>query len=288
VTLLAGIICKDGIVVASDSQTTWDSGKSWNANKMTELEHPYGRALVAESGAEITSAAMVEELVKLAGDKQQFDEHKLSGLAELAVRKVRQRLRAQNFECSSEELQDIIWKQELDSKIMIAHYDGNRPVIDTIGLTAVIPKRAKSFFEAVGTGSDLATYLLTDLCTPKMDCRTASVTAVLVTEIVKRHDRYCGGPVKLGILWLPENPVNRTPEGNFVVDAFRQYYRPPILLDRAEIDGIVQMALEVEEVTKQKRAEIIREALRRKSEELMKQHYPSQPYPEKGAESPTG
>ena len=270
-TLIVGIVCKKAIVVASDSQTTWGTGKSYDANKMSELKYPYGRALIAESGAVVTSTETVDQLSKLAGDRKLFDQHLLSGLAEMAVRKARDKLRFQNFECSSEELQNFIERNELNSELMIAHYENGKPRIDTISLALGISQRAKSFFEAVGSGSDLATYLLGDLCQRDMEEQTASVIAVHVVEIVKRHDPYCGGPTKLGILPYGENEVSEAMKG-IIGDPFRGYFRP-ILLSRDAIDQIVQVVADVELEMKEKRGEIIRDALRRKSEERLKEIY---------------
>jgi hypothetical protein len=240
------------------------------------LEYPYGRALVAESGASLTSSNVVEQMGKFASDKSLFDRLGMRGIASQAVREIREQLRLQNFECSSEELCGVIGREALDAALMIAHYD-DRPRIDTIRFTIGIANRAQSFFETIGSGADLATYLLTDLCTPEMDYKTASVCAVYVVEIVKRHDPYCGGPTRLSVLHLPSPeapPKIQLPGTPNVFDTFRHYYAPPILLDRSETDEIVKMALEVEEATKKQRAETIRDALKQKSkkrlEELMK------------------
>jgi hypothetical protein len=280
VTLIVGIICKDGIVVASDSQTTWETGKSWDRTKMTVLEYPYGRALLAQSGAAITSSNVAEQMQKLAENRELFDAQEMRGIAALAVKKVREQLRFQNFDCSSEELQSVIERNDLDSALMIAHYEGDKPRLDTIRFKLGVANRAQSFFEAIGTGADLATYLLTDLCTVEMDYRTASVHAVYVIEIVKRHDPYCGGPTKLGVLNLPEYkspyeqalaPAELEGPTRGLLQLMTFCYVPPILLSQSETDEIVQMALEVEQATRKQRAEIVRRALRDKSKRRMEE-----------------
>ncbi len=275
VTLIVGIICTDGIVVAGDSQTTWGSGKSWTANKMTELEHPFGRALIAESGAVLSSSKAIEHLKESASDKALFNEHGLPGLMALAIKKVRDDLRHQQFDCPSEEFQDFIGREELECELMAVHYEDS-PKIDTIRLTMGLPNRAKSYFETVGSGSDLAAYLLTDLCVPDMDCETASVIAVHVIEIAKRHDPYCGGPTKLGILrrptrHSPAEELKAGPEPPSYWEFLGGFYTPPIILSDLETTEIVKMVSEVETDTKQKRGEIIRDALKRKSEVRIKE-----------------
>src|SRR5258708_32055200 len=106
VTLIVGIICKDGIVVAGDSQTTWGSKKSWLANKISESDFANGGAIVAESGAVLTSSKVVEHLTAMAKDRA--IDAPLPELASKAVRKVRDALRHQQFDCTAEELQDFI------------------------------------------------------------------------------------------------------------------------------------------------------------------------------------
>jgi len=240
---------------------------------MTVLDYAYGRALVAHSGAVITSAAILEQMGKLSADRALFDAQEMRGIAALAVRRVREQLRFQNFECSSEELQSVIERDDLDSVLMIAYYEGDKPRIDTIRLKIGLANPAQSFFESVGTGADLATYLLTDLCTADMDYKTASVYAVYVVEIVKRHDPYCGGPTKLGVLHLPQHKslIERieSPRPLGLAESLAFYYAPPVLLSQSETDEIVQMALDVEQATKEERAGIVRDALQKKSERIL-------------------
>lgn len=149
VTLIVGIICKDGIVVASDSQTTWGTGKSWDAKKMNELEHIYGRALVAEAGAVITSSKAIEELQRLATIHEEVKKDGLAALLESSARQVREKLRLHHASCSSEELREIIRDEGLDFALMLAHYDYKTPRIDTVSMTIGLALKCKKFYEAV-------------------------------------------------------------------------------------------------------------------------------------------
>lgn len=270
-TLIIGIVCKDGIVIAGDSQTTWQTGKSWEANKMTDLAHPGGHAIIAESGATITSSNILEELQKLVRDKNCLEKYSLPELAQKAVRKVRDSLRFQNFECSSEELQNIIGRNELQAVLMFAHYEGDAPRIDTVDLVTGISQRAKKMFETVGSGSDLAHYLLSNLFQARnelvsigirekqrpateyeIDTEEAVMIAVYVVEIVKRYDPYCGGPSKLGIVRHP----NYIKDGRHLVikdlsgNVLRDDALPVFIPCQLEIDKIVRTVSEVDAVTK--------------------------------------
>lgn len=260
-TLIIGIVCKDGIVIAGDSQTTWQTGKSWEANKLEKLECANGFALAAESGATITSSSILEELKNQAISEEKTEKHSLPELAQMAVRKTRDKLRFQNFECSSEELEHFIDRNDLQSVLMFAHYEGDTPRIDTISLKMGISQRAKTKFEVVGSGSDLAHYLLSNLLHAKqkldlmhaiktqrpasefqIDIEEAVQIAVYVIEVVKRHDPYCGGPTKLGIIRHP----NRIEDGEHLVitdlsgNVLQDESLPVFIPCQLEIDKIVK------------------------------------------------
>lgn len=51
VTIIAGLICKDAIVLASDGQVTDSPSKLPDAKKITEVQFLNGKALIAESGS---------------------------------------------------------------------------------------------------------------------------------------------------------------------------------------------------------------------------------------------
>jgi 20S proteasome alpha/beta subunit len=246
VTLIIGIICKDGIVMAGDSQTTWDTGKSWSANKMREIKYGQARVLVAESGATLTSTDAVESLARMAEDPEMSSNHSLPELAELAIKSVRDKLRFQNFECTSEELQNFIGRNGLECELMVAHYS-NGPKIHTVRLTMGVASPARLYFETVGCGSDLANYLLTDLCEPNHGYRINTLIAAHVVETVKRHDPYCGGPVKLGVL-------RADPDDS------------PLIFDQRQTDNFVQLVSRIDAETKQSRLRIMQDALEQEAE----------------------
>src|ERR1051326_5453612 len=278
VTLIVGIICRDGIVMAADSQTTWETGKSWSTIKMTELRHPGGLALIAEAGADITSGKVVEQLKDLAVQGGSFEQHSLPELAAVAVKKVRDKLREQQFSCSSEEFQEFLLREGLGRELMLAHYEGHAPFlrspcIDTIKLSLGLANRARGSFETIGSGADLANYLLTDLWSPEMDCATASLIAVLTVEIAKRHDPYCGGPARLGILRYPSAGLasHALTESETRTRSLERAFAAPIILSQSDTDEIVKLVSEVESSTKAARAAIIQRALADSSKQRMEQ-----------------
>lgn len=247
--------------MAGDSQTTWDTGKMWAANKITDLKHPFGNALIAEAGAVLTSSNIVDELQTVAKDKELLNARGLPGVCELAVRKVRERLRHAYSDCSSEELQNLITSEEMDSMLMIANYEaGDTPQIRTISLRHGIAERAARGFAVIGSGSDLASYLLGNLLETKkflaaravamgrraidheLGTDEATMIAAFILEEVKKHDQYCGGPTKIGVLRHPKtiatgkHLVIKDNEGNVL----KNDSLPIFIVPQKEVDKITK------------------------------------------------
>jgi 20S proteasome alpha/beta subunit len=274
VTLIIGIVCKDGIVMAADSQTTWDTGKSWAANKMTGIRTRRGGVMVAESGSTLTSGKMLDEFAAIMENDALRGEKSFDEVAQLAAMRTRETLRRQQFDCSSEELRKFIFDEGLDATLMFAHYRQGKPQIGTIALDKGVYERGKHFFTAVGSGSDLARYLLSNLCLPdnkEMDCEEASVVAVHVVDTVKEHDQYCGGKTRLGIIrdhyQLPSEGLTITNEaGEVIMDDVASVFIPP----ESTISQLSQTARNADLATKYQRWAFITKALTDESRRRIK------------------
>ena len=272
VTLIVGIICKDGIVMAADSQTTWQTGKTWLTKKMTPVDHLQGRILIAESGSTITSGKTVEFIQEALSNPIALTDVTAPEIVRIAIRKTREQLRETHFNCESEELQHIIDNEDLNCGLMVAYYNDGAdipPALFTVKLTTCMVTKATKFYEVLGSGSDLADCLLTDLCSPDTDCVTAAAIAIHVVEAAKRFDPYCGGPPRIGI--IRRNPL--------------KYFDPPILLSEYDTQEMVKMVASVEEETRQKRNEILREAMKQRANRLVEQ-FMSRKTPMPGGKQP--
>lgn len=270
-TILIGIICNDGIVVAADGQTTWDTGKSWATNKLTDLKHQHGHAIVAEAGAVFITSNIIDELERLTCDKSLSDKHRLPELLQMASRKAWNDLRQNQGDCTGEELQRIIDYRDLHSKLLCAHYEGENPILTTLVFGMGACNRAKDRFEAIGSGSDLASYLLTGLMQAKqqLDLQAAALdgepvhnyeintdeglaVAAYVVEAVKQHDPYCGGPTRLGIVRHPkviaegESLTITNPDGSILMDDSL----PVFIVSQQETERIVAAVAKIDTTTK--------------------------------------
>ena len=146
----------------------------------------------------------------------------------------------------------MIDRNELECQMMIAHYaDG--PRLHTVSLSWGMTIAAKSHFCIVGSGSDLANYLLTESCEPNQDWKTNAAIAVNVIETVKRYDPYCGGPTKLGILTMAHGTTLYDPMTNPLGVGLLQ----PIVLTQSDTDEFVEIVMAVNERAKQYRKKIV-------------------------------
>src|SRR6266487_3044707 len=98
--------------MASDSQTTSPIMKSFDAVKMAEADHSFGKALIAGAGAVLSSEKAMGHFVSLAKTNTQ-DKKPLADLLSIAIKKTRDEFRYQQFDCTSEEFQAFLTREEL-------------------------------------------------------------------------------------------------------------------------------------------------------------------------------
>ena len=86
VTLIVGIICKDGIVMASESQTTFGESKRCDAEKIRIVEFKTKEAiLVAQSGAEDISNRLIDQMEARAKNQEFENEESVVRLTQEAM-----------------------------------------------------------------------------------------------------------------------------------------------------------------------------------------------------------
>ena len=205
VTIIIGIICKQTIVVASDSQTTFSSStgaiQRLDTPKISTLEFNNAQALVAQSGDVTLSSRAVEILTDMIKGKSISDYRTVADMAQDAIRKVKEELRVQNLDCTMEQLHEYIRQNELHFELMIAHYHDGKPYIFTIDFDIGIAAKSSHSFIAIGCGSGIATYILSWFNIGQtMNFSHAMIAALYAIEEVKKVDPYCGGKTRLAML----------------------------------------------------------------------------------------
>jgi 20S proteasome alpha/beta subunit len=200
VTLIIGTICKDAIVMASDSQTTREGSKRTDAEKLLSLRFGTDRVLLGHAGNAGNSARAIEILSELAKDKPLDDYRMPADLARQAMIQLKHELKQQYCDCTVEQLREMIWKEELQSELMLAYYYKGKPYIFTVDLAVGRSDKEKSWYSAIGCGANLGSYLLSEHTQAGMNASVASCLAAYILETVCKHDSYCSPPVKIAVI----------------------------------------------------------------------------------------
>jgi 20S proteasome alpha/beta subunit len=219
VTQIVGIVCSEGIVVASESQYTTGTRKLLNAVKLSTLKFKdhgsiaqnWGRALIAEAGSMTHSSLAVRYMNDIAKDREINDsEDVVAKIAQEAVTKVRREIldTMQERGYSPGEQDDIFSSQDNDFALMIAYYyfppdiqtnlkQKPIPHLYTIWLHKPIAE-PQTPFAVLGAAPELAMFVLKQFSCETLLWGEASCLAVDVLERINNDDITCGGPIKLG------------------------------------------------------------------------------------------
>lgn len=203
VTIGIGFICSDGIVLAADSQHSFVSGpssKRTDATKISPIEFEDGYALVLQSGATALSKRYVELFQQIAAEQFIDTDRTVPAAMREAMRLLKNEMRAQEGDCSSEQLKEMILKEGIQMECIVAHYCAGKPFIHTINLAYGVPEIPNAHFVSIGSGAVLADYLLDTHLDPSRDEWHGGIVAVHVIETVKKHDTYCSGETRVSSL----------------------------------------------------------------------------------------
>ena len=202
-SVAVGLISEESILFAAESQTTRDKLKMLGTNKVSVLTFANGEnAIVAQAGNADRSARVVEIMENMALSENIKDHDTLSEITRKSISQARNEMRAQMFNCSAEELQEYIWKHEQDCWIMTGHYFKGTPMLHTGNFAQGICSRVTTskrsdfsprLFATIGTGSDLAFYLLNQYISSDMEFNASFAVLLYVLNEIKSHDAYCGG-----------------------------------------------------------------------------------------------
>lgn len=204
VTIIVGLICERCVILASDSQTTYSSGlgatKRSDTQKISPITFRNGQAIIAQAGDAALSGRAIEILTELAKGKEINDYRSVADLAQVAMRKLKDELRAANCDCTIEQLRSFIDEDDFHFELMIAYYYEKEPQVFTIDFKIGIATKQPKPFTAIGCGSPIASYILSWFEIPKMTVQQCAITAMYAVEEVKQVDPFCGGPTRLAMV----------------------------------------------------------------------------------------
>ena len=206
-TVIVGLLCQDGIVIASDSQET-DEGAGMKRLDVTKVYdtkrfHFDDAEIIVGGTGSAAYIARAAELIQEKGYAPHFTTPRsVATIVEDAIGEMGERYGG--------------GEDGLDLELMIGVYCANCPKSDDppmspIGLYSVYPPgedekvgvaEPVTDYAAMGTGGLFARYLLNrlhdeDHPTSKLSMESAIREAVYVIEEVTKVDLYCGGPTQL-------------------------------------------------------------------------------------------
>ncbi len=224
-TIIVGVICKDGIVLGCDSQASSAKGVPVKRTDYTKIyEIPLGGdgyAILsgAGTGAFITRASeLLEDRCKniVCKKPREFADICEDVVTELFKRYVVDRTKVLGLRKTK--MPQVIqggvqWQEDpLESPGIVLLTgiqcgDAKNPnwCLYTVHPDGIAEKDDK--YDAIGSGSAIAEYLLARLCSETLDVDQATKVVVYVVEEVKKIDPFCGGPTK--VVALSKNGVKR-------------------------------------------------------------------------------
>jgi 20S proteasome alpha/beta subunit len=274
VTLIVGLICKDAIVLAADSQTTKGTAKQLGANKISVVEFENGKAAVAESGSASLSNAAIQIFQSLAKGKKIENELTVAKTAELAVRQVLAGITQHlNPNSPDRDRQDFLFQDINYFELMVAYYFGNKPCLYILKSAWGIPVPASSFFLTSGIAGDLANYILQEHTTRDMDKNLAPVIVIKTVKDAIDYVEGCGLPIRVALVHKPyrQQPFKVVPKkgsehlaisiGEEVFGEVESVPSSVQLYEATKVEGITKIISTIEQKGKNSRNKKLHKAL---------------------------
>lgn len=202
-TLIVGIVCKDGVLISSDSQTTdeWGMART-DATKIYKIEMAdKSSGLVATAGGVEWGIQIVEIMENMARQTKMEQYRSLADLAEKANEQIKQRER-HTFRRSSSELKRHF--EENRCVLLIANCFKGKPYIFTLksdGLVSPTPLK-NQLFTAVGNSYAVANYILKKFDFSEMMVGIAEVIGLYtINEVIHAKDTSCYYPLQVGYVF---------------------------------------------------------------------------------------
>ena len=289
-TLIVGIVCKDGIALAADSQTTYFPSKILGTNKINEIKFLNGKALVAEAGFCSLSNAVVDAIQKEAGLTEIKNEETVAEICKQAVRKERQNQMSlyPRRKYSLLEWQSFFRDQQ-NFFLTIAYYFNREPYLFSIDLSQCVLQKPTFGFIVSGVGEAIGNYILKEESVyfggfEKVDLELGMAIAIKVADAAAEYVDGCGKPIKaaciqpsiavpnpLDSLSSLSNPLNLPAEPSRYAMFRTPIYSDPItIFPQTKVDEIAEIVLSAQRKAKNAQNKKIHEALSRQTQKAFK------------------
>jgi 20S proteasome alpha/beta subunit len=211
-TQIVGIVCKDTIVIASESQYTVDTGgtnwKQFEKHKIDSFIFKDGnQGIVAFAGAVKPALRVIDLMKSIASQNTSDNEMAGVNIAKGAIIKYRQEVMDFYQKSSNmpvEEQDKIFGTNDRYFQLLVGHAFGIKradriPCLFSIDVSAGQAERIEDYV-VTGSGSQLATFMLKQFDCKEMEWAGAISLAIDAVDRIKESDLYCGGPIRVGML----------------------------------------------------------------------------------------
>ena len=201
VTIIVGIICKNGIVVASDSQSSAYNVKRTDSSKITQSTIGGRVVLVAQAGDCTLSSRAVEILDNLLAASPFDDYRKPADLAQQAIGLLRKEFAQTN---NWDAVDVARYMDDNPFSLMLAYYQqtASGPPEPYIFVLNSVPGFATRYrnYVAIGCGGTVGEFILGRSGACNMESHEALIAAIYTVEEVKKVEAFCGGPTNATVL----------------------------------------------------------------------------------------
>ena len=218
-TIIVGLVYKDGVIIASDSQSTMNRGapvKRLNQTKIYELKNTSLQVVIGGAGTVPIISKVIEYIQQKVKNKPDSKISEMLSYAENAMISV---TRWYNFDRLKElnpvsppnnitvennekplnksiQLQQQVQLQPIDVILLVGGIDEDKNPFLNIVLNEGIAERQEKY-GAIGSGAAYAEYIVSQLFIEKMTDRQAIKIAAHTIEQVKKIDPHVGGDVQI-------------------------------------------------------------------------------------------
>jgi hypothetical protein len=212
-TIVVGFISKGGIAFGSDSQMTKAPAKALNSQKIFTIKFPCpgmtSHVLLAQSGDVDLGAIVIERMQKIA-DTTPFDKADVPlKTMRQAIREIKAELLEANLstDAPTDEKEEFFLKK--DTGFLLGYYfTGDKPTtfiphLYSFDFSMGIEVKANGSVGLLGSGTDLAKFLMRSIDFKELGFAQASVAAIYVIEQVKEGDLYCSGLTQMSGIMKP-------------------------------------------------------------------------------------
>lgn len=207
-TISIGFVCKNSIVLAADSQTSYTGSthKSNQADKLVEFAFFDGYAVSVMAGG-IEYFEMFRELMEIISAKTRIrTERTIPDTVEEAISGLKSKLRKLSLpEQRNRDRMDRIFEAN-DFEMLVGFFFEGMPKLYYANFEIGRARKVNDDYKMIGAPLVLVDYLMDGVEPWKMTNNEGLALAACLIEVAKDHDSSCGGMTRMALI-KPESPM---------------------------------------------------------------------------------